>query len=927
LRPLPRRALVALVLGLSVASIALLAFVSIRIATNAVLDRVHDNLRSSSSISALYVSEQLRGLAEVDASFASRPSLGRALRPGHYDPGFVRFTLRQLIGVRRGIGTAFVADDDGKLIDILPPTPAIVGDDFSYRDWYKGVSRTGRPYVSRAYVSKAKGNPTVVAVAAPVFGEAGGQRRRLAIIVAAYTLDTLRGYVQAFARAQDLTLRVTDQSGAVVAGGRSAARGLDSARGDPLVAAALAGRQGTKTVGRGDKRRLAAYAPVPGAGWTVTAEIPASRALASVHRLRWTVAIISGLLVLLLGVGALAFDRALRRRQLAEEETAAAFAEAERQERLKQAVLDGTKDAIVMVDTEGRAVLANAPTGEIISLHGLADRGGTLFEDAEQIRDRTTDPEAYWKEIEALAADPAYEGAFEYELADSGHAFETYVAPICDDDGALIGRIVVIRDITGEHSAERLKSELMATVSHELRTPLAGILGFTELLSSRELDETTRTSYLSTIHKEARRLTELINDFLDLQRIEEGQLTLALEPLALQAILAQQAKVFAGQSSEHRIELDVPEEPLTVLAEPDRIAQVTANLISNAIKYAPGGGFVRVTAVQLNGWVRVSVVDDGLGIPADQQRSIFTKFFRVDSSDTRRIGGTGLGLALCREIVEAHGGRIGFQSKEGDGSTFWFELPAAVTRNGHAEHKRVLVVEDDPAAAAFLAETLNAAGLSVEVLARGEDAVVRAAQDVPAAICLDVTLGDDVDGWEVLSRLKSDPRTEAVPVIVCTGGNGRDRAGALGAADFLTKPFSAAQLRSTVLRLLPEGGASVLVVDDDAGVRSLVRATLRGDGLRLREAGDGAEALAAIDAERPDAIVLDLAMPELDGFAVLDRLRMHPETSSIPVVVLTARQLTAAERRSLQQGAVALLEKSSYSAHELRSLVERAVAA
>lgn len=266
--PLPRRALVALVFGVSVASIILLAFVSIRVATNAVTDRVHENLRSSSSIGALYVSEQLRGLAEVDASFASRPSLIHALRPGHRDRPFIRFTLKQLIDVRRGIGTAFVADGGGRLIDILPPTPSIIGDDFSYRDWYKGVSRTGRPYISRAYVSKATGHPTVVAVAAPVFGDGNGRRRRIAIIVAAYSLEALRGYVQDFALVQGLTLRVTDQSGTIVASGSSSSRALESASQDPLVAAALAGRSGTTTIGRGEDRRLAAYAPVPRAGWT-----------------------------------------------------------------------------------------------------------------------------------------------------------------------------------------------------------------------------------------------------------------------------------------------------------------------------------------------------------------------------------------------------------------------------------------------------------------------------------------------------------------------------------------------------------------------------------------------------------------------------------------------------------------------------------
>ncbi|WP_238652915.1 ATP-binding protein [Paenibacillus piscarius] len=391
-----------------------------------------------------------------------------------------------------------------------------------------------------------------------------------------------------------------------------------------------------------------------------------------------------------------------------------------------------------------------------------------------------------------------------------------------------VGTLFVHRDITREYELDLMKSELVSTVSHELRTPLSSVLGFTELLLSRTMKPEKQLKYLETIHKEAKRLTELINDFLDLQRMESGTQLYNVEKVNLSETVLSVIDQYK-LSGTHHILLEDAALNAEVEVDKDKIIQVLTNLLSNAIKFSPGSNEIKVMLHNEPDSVVVRVQDHGLGIPKNQIGQLFQKFRRVDNSASKRIGGTGLGLAICKEIIEKQRGTIGIESVEGEGSTVWFRLPVLNGQSGHSEdehthrwgsgkaHKPdVMIVEDDYSLSLLLSEELKGKGFRVTHHYHPQRAFDQALKTPFVAIIVDLMLGDELDGWDLISMLKNDPRTEKVPIVISSALDKDDKSMMANVQKYLTKPYPPGELSGTLQEIvdIQLKTGEVLVPDD-----------------------------------------------------------------------------------------------------------------
>jgi signal transduction histidine kinase/DNA-binding response OmpR family regulator len=489
---------------------------------------------------------------------------------------------------------------------------------------------------------------------------------------------------------------------------------------------------------------------------------------------------------------------------------------------------------------------------------------------------------------------------------------------------------------------DRLKSQFLANMSHELRTPLNSIIGFSRVILKGidgPLTGMQRTD-LQAVYDGGQHLLGLINDILDISKIEAGRMELAFENVDLAGIIKGVMSTAIALVKDKPIELQqsVPPDLPPVRGDGRRIRQVLLNLVANATKFTEEG-FIRVEAEAYPTEVIISVADSGVGIPPDKMEVIFEPFTQADASTTRRVGGTGLGLSISKRLTEIHGGRIWVESTLDVGTTFYVTLPLQAPSQSSEEaeaerlegeqgndQKVVLCVDDDEGVITLFRRYLSKKGYHVIGLTDSAAVVERAVQLAPFAITLDVMMPGK-DGWQVIQELKADPNTHHIPVIVCTIVGEKEYGISLGATDYLVKPILEEDLVAALERLDKTAGRHlVLVVDDQEDNRSLLRRMIESqEGYEVAEAAGGQEAITLIQQIHPHVIILDLMMPEVDGFAVLEAVKSDKMTRSIPIIVVTAKDLTQEERDTLTMGVEVLLQKGLFGQQELLADVAAAL--
>ncbi|MBS0533300.1 MAG: response regulator [Proteobacteria bacterium] len=482
-------------------------------------------------------------------------------------------------------------------------------------------------------------------------------------------------------------------------------------------------------------------------------------------------------------------------------------------------------------------------------------------------------------------------------------------------------------------SANKVKSSFLANMSHELRTPLNAIIGYSELLAEDAQDRGDKAALgdLEKISAAGKHLLGLINEILDLSKIEAGKMEVYLERVDLQKAIADVKTIVDPMIAKNgnRLVVECPVDIGALKTDITKIKQCLINLLSNAAKFTKQGTILlrlsRGKGEHGVDQVRFDVGDSGIGMTPEQLGRLFQAFTQADSSTTRNFGGTGLGLTITRHFVTMLGGAINVVSEPGKGTTFTIVLPdreggagEATTADelglepeGVASAITVLIVDDDPAVHDVLSATLGREGYVLLHARDGAEALAIMRKTPPDIVTLDVQM-PKVDGWSVLGIMKSEPALEHIPVIMLTIVDDRNLGFSLGASEFMTKPIDRNRLTALLRKLAPAKADSViLIVDDDADVREVVSSTVRAAGLTPAQAANGREALGWLAGNKaPSLILLDLMMPEVDGFEFLEKAREFESLNEVPIVVLTAKDLSEAERSFLAERTLLVLSKS-----------------
>jgi PAS domain S-box-containing protein len=819
--------------------LGLLAGSSIRLSERAVESDARERVRATSAASADLVEIEMGGVAQLVQSYAQRELLRLALGDGSsptVDAVALRRHLAQLDDASEGVSGAFVTDPSGRLHTVVPSSPAIVGEDFSYRDWYRGaIANGGEPYVSEAYESRISGADLVVAVATVIRRPEDGEP--LAVLAVVYDLTTIQGFSDELSEAQGVSLRITDQRGMLV--------GAPSADGDQFVgvkdengiAGALRGqdRMGTVLEARGAEV-LSAVAPVPGLGWTVSAQVPTATAFASLGLLRSTVLGIAVLLGQVLLAGLVLLARAQRERR-------EALRRLSEREEATRGILEAAADAFIAIDADG-VVTAWSPQSELLFGWTASEACGRA------LATLIVPPDLRDSHLAGLAQAADARGSCGMlgrrtelpALHRDGRRFPVELVMWQSSTGGHTSFNAFVHDISDrkEHEAQlatardealdasRAKTEFLAVMSHELRTPMNGVMGMTSLLLATSLSPQQR-DYAKTVRSSADSLLGLLNDVLDLSKVEADRLELELVDFDLGPVVSDAVHLLAGSARLKDVTLaaDIDDDvPRGLRGDPARLRQVLLNLIGNALKFTPSGSVhlrVRVDASSGSDStaadevrLRFEIVDTGIGIAAESRPQLFDAFSQADSSTTRLYGGTGLGLAISKSLVALFGGQIGVESELGVGSTFWFTArfgeaahavvtteaePAPATRVRPATPGLVLVVDDNATNQKVAVHMLELLGHSADVAASGVEAVEACARGKYDLVLMDCRM-PLMDGYEATLVIRSvEGAGDRTPIVAMTASAmvaDQERCLEVGMDGYLSKPVRLADLAAQV---------------------------------------------------------------------------------------------------------------------------------
>jgi PAS domain S-box-containing protein len=891
-------------------------------------------------------------------SFAARPELVRSVQQNDFER--MQLQLAEGQSMRPEFLFLSLCDTTGTAKAIYPRESSVLNKNFSFRDWYVSSGNGTRTYVSDIYQSEVGDKVRVTAIATPIKDRQG---HVIGILVAAQTVDTILQDIRTLTSPKSSSvLSLVDQHGHVFGNDRASVKEItQQAKVDTgLIEQIRQGKSGTSLRTIAGIPLLVTYSPIRSLNWGVMIETPPG----AIQKALWEYEkglLILGLVITGLAVGAGGFVVSLYQRLRSSEKQV-------------RTIIEEATDAFISINATGKITEWNPRAASIFGW----TREEALGHDAEETilaPPSPASPRPSKKKILLRLFESADQlakpGLIELVgIRRDGQRFPLEFSVSVTHQGTHCTLSLFLRDITDRKQAEQavqdlnarlqtsnaalevrnreteratqLKSQFLASMSHELRTPLNAIVGFSDLLSEQlagPLNE-KQARFVGHIKTGSRHLLQLINDILDLSKIEAGHLQLEQEDVAVADLMPEVLSTIRPLAVQKKIRVVEDLEPqLAIHADRVRFKQIVYNLLSNAIKFTPEGGSLFVNAESEAELVRVSVRDTGIGIRPDDLAVVFDEFRQVGESTKGIKEGTGLGLAITRRIVEQHGGRIWVESEFGQGSQFSFTMPKAVVSPEPAlvpalasvprgsKLRRVLIVDDEPAAQELLASHLSTAGYEILTACNAAEAIEKAKTLKPDAITLDILMPDG-NGFGALYELRRSPESAQIPVIIVSIVDQKNIGVALGAADYLIKPVDKEQLLKTVSHHVEKKKdipTSVLIIDDDEQVREFLYQALTMAGFSACVAPNGAEALRALKNVVVDAIVLDLMMPEMDGFEVLEHIKTDTRLRDIPVVIMTAKDLTKKEIATLQKEATALIQKHADWKDSLLKQLDRAV--